>query len=104
MSDPILLPLPIHPWRPHMPWMEQASCAQTHEPDTWFPLPSDTGGRVQTAKRICARCPVRTDCLEYAMTGADRSWPGQDGEGVWGGLTAPERAVLALQRRERTAA
>lgn len=39
---------------------------------------------VAEARSVCGPCPVRSDCLEYALI-ADERW------GVWGGLTAPER-------------
>jgi hypothetical protein len=45
------------------------------------------------AKAVCRACPVRDDCLEYALTNAE-PW------GVWGGLSADERRV---ERRRRTA-
>lgn len=76
-------------------WMEQARCAQV-DPELWFPA---KGQPVKTAKAVCARCPVRQECLEFALAGAD-SWMGL-AHGVWGGLTEAERRVL---RRERRAA
>jgi WhiB family redox-sensing transcriptional regulator len=36
---------------------------------------------------MCSTCPVRSECLEYAIAAEER-W------GVWGGLTAPERERL----------
>jgi Transcription factor WhiB len=49
-------------------WAERALCAQAY-PD-WFP---DRNRRelIQLAKRICARCPVQAECLQYALSGAD---------------------------------
>ena len=44
------------------------------------------------AKRICARCPVRGQCLEYALSGAD-SWGGI-ATGIWSGTTPQERDRL----------
>ncbi len=50
------------------------------------------------AKRICGRCPVRAECLEYALTHVDTTGseftPTKHDAGVWGGLTAAERAAL----------
>lgn len=43
------------------------------------------------AKRICVACPVRAECLEYALENNER-------QGVWGGKTYRERMVL---RRDR---
>lgn len=44
------------------------------------------------AKQLCAGCPVRTDCLEYALS---VPWL----VGYWGGTTAGRRAKIRRQRR-----
>ncbi|MBV8981169.1 MAG: WhiB family transcriptional regulator [Acidimicrobiia bacterium] len=63
------------------------------EPPSRF-FPSDGVG-VEIARRICADCPVRASCLEYALrNGIDH--------GVWGGTSERERRRIA--RRRRTAA
>ena len=41
-------------------WQEEALCAQTGA-DFFFPEP---GSSVREAKRICARCPFRSACLD----------------------------------------
>jgi WhiB family redox-sensing transcriptional regulator len=61
-------------------WQEQALCAQS-DPEAWFP---ERGDSPQAAKRICRRCPVKAECLDYALDNRIR-W------GVWGGLTDRER-------------
>jgi WhiB family transcriptional regulator, redox-sensing transcriptional regulator len=43
------------------------------------------------AKAICARCPVRIDCLEYAIRI-------REPHGIWGGLNELERRILIRQR------
>ncbi|MCA1834526.1 MAG: WhiB family transcriptional regulator [Actinomycetota bacterium] len=49
------------------------------------------------AKEICGRCPVRGDCLDYALKI-------REPYGVWGGLNEVERrALLPEQERERAA-
>lgn len=48
--------------------------------------------REAEAKQICARCEVRSDCLEYALRV-------RENHGIWGGLNEMERRVL-LRRRE----
>lgn len=50
------------------------------------------------AKLLCAQCPVRADCLEYAITTPERY-------GTWGGLNEDERASerRRRQRRDRAA-
>jgi WhiB family transcriptional regulator, redox-sensing transcriptional regulator len=76
-------------------WAEQAQCAQA-DPDAWFPGKGETAA---VAKRICAACPVRAQCLDYALSGAD-TWGGI-ATGIWGGTTPRERTLL---RRSRKAA
>jgi WhiB family redox-sensing transcriptional regulator len=49
---------------------------------------------IAAAKTICAGCPVRRACLTEALRlegAADR----YSRDGIWGGLTGPERAALA---------
>ncbi|MEV6212463.1 WhiB family transcriptional regulator [Kitasatospora sp. NPDC051914] len=50
--------------------------------------------RVEAAKRVCTRCPVRGQCLEYALTADERY-------GIWGGLTEDERRALRARTRRR---
>ncbi len=64
-------------------WQERALCAQT-DPEAFFP---EKGGSTQEAKRICSRCEVRPDCLQYALGNDERF-------GVWGGMTERERRKL----------
>jgi WhiB family redox-sensing transcriptional regulator len=77
-------------------WAERALCAQA-DPDAWFP---DKGQRAlaEIAMGICGHCPVRTQCLDYALSGAD-TWGGI-ATGIWGGTTPQERDRL----RQRKAA
>jgi WhiB family transcriptional regulator, redox-sensing transcriptional regulator len=64
-------------------WQERALCSQT-DPEAFFP---EKGGSTREAKRICSRCEVRADCLEYAL-GSDERF------GIWGGLSERERRKL----------
>lgn len=69
-------------------WRDRAACLGL-DPELFFPV-SDVGpGAVQTAaaKAVCARCPVRAECLADALDA------GND-YGVWGGLTEDERRAL----------
>lgn len=61
-------------------WYADASCAQT-DPELFFP---GKGGSPKAAKRICARCPVAAQCLEYALEN-------DEAFGVWGGTTENQR-------------
>jgi WhiB family transcriptional regulator, redox-sensing transcriptional regulator len=78
-------------------WAGQALCVQA-DPDAWFPGHHALIGR---AKRICAACPVRAECLEYALSGAD-TWRGIT-TGIWGGTTPRERSWLRQARKAAAA-
>ena len=64
-------------------WWFEGVCAQT-DPEVFFP---EKGGSVREAKAVCARCPVRAQCLAHALAHGERY-------GVWGGLSEPERRRL----------
>ena len=65
------------------PWMADAAC-QYVDPELHYP---EKGGSTAPAKRICASCPVRVECLAYALDRRE-TW------GVWGGLSERERHRL----------
>lgn len=65
------------------PWIDEAVCPQT-DPEAFHP---EKGGSTREAKMICLSCPVRLECLEYALA-RDERW------GVWGGLSERERRRL----------
>ena len=48
--------------------------------------------REEKARAICARCPVRPDCLAYALD------TGQ-AYGIWGGASEDDRRAMRRQRR-----
>ena len=64
-------------------WRDDALCAQT-DPEAFFP---EKGGSTREAKKICAGCPVRAECLESALANDERF-------GIWGGLSERERRRL----------
>ena len=57
-------------------WMSHGLCAEV-DPDLWFP---ETGESNREAKAVCRRCPVRDDCLDYALAHDERF-------GIWGGTS-----------------
>jgi WhiB family transcriptional regulator, redox-sensing transcriptional regulator len=65
------------------PWAVRAACAGG-DPDLWFP---ERGESRQLAKAVCEGCPVRVECLDYAVR-----W--RIVFGVWGGLSEGERRRL----------
>ncbi|MFP5319861.1 MAG: WhiB family transcriptional regulator [Acidimicrobiia bacterium] len=78
--------------RTDIAWRADAACRGL-DTEVFFPL---TDEEAAEAKAVCATCPVRELCLEYAMVTR------QD-DGVWGGLTETERRRLRRRRREAAA-
>jgi WhiB family redox-sensing transcriptional regulator len=73
-------------------WMRWASCAES-DPDLWHPE-NNNAAQAKQAAAICRRCPVRAECLAYALEHGEE-------HGVWGGMSVRERERL---RREEQAA
>lgn len=67
-----------------MSWEERAACG-TADPEVFF---AGTLREERIAKRTCAVCPVRLECLSYALSARVE-------HGVWGGLTDRERRAVA---------
>lgn len=83
-----------HELDPREDWRMQARCADA-DPEMFF---SDFTGEAahqatERAKAVCAGCPVRDACLDWAVkTGM--------AYGVWGGLTPANRRALRLASRQ----
>lgn len=60
------------------------------DPDLWF---AEDPGDLEHAKRLCADCPIRRECLAAAL---DRREPW----GVWGGEIV-ERGEVITRKRPR---
>ncbi len=71
-------------------WRAHAACRQA-DPRLFFPAGAAQAGG---AKRICAGCPVRGMCLDWALTTGRRA-------GVWGGLAEDERLALSRSAGRR---
>lgn len=69
-------------------WMVNGAC-KSADPDIFFPdeRGSASAGHTMRAKAVCARCPVRRECLTYALATRQKY-------GVWGGATEGERRVM----------
>lgn len=91
------VPLPEGPeaFSIHDGWREEALCRKPSSRGLWFPDRS-RGKGVSEALRICAICPVKQDCLEYALAAPEN-------HGIWGGMLEHERRA-EKKRREREAA
>ena len=72
-------------------WQKDAAC-KGKDTDRWFALESDPA--TYEAKQVCAGCPVRESCLQFAIDNPEHF-------GVWGGLTGRERAKLRNRRNRR---
>jgi len=76
---------------PETSWMARGNCAES-DPSVFFP--SDGVG-VEVARRICADCPVKAECVEYALEN-------RIDHGVWGGTSERERRrILRARNNER---
>jgi WhiB family transcriptional regulator, redox-sensing transcriptional regulator len=62
---------------------ELAACHGT-DLDVFFP---GRGESAEPARQVCAGCPVRQPCLDYAISN-------RIAYGIWGGLTERERRAL----------
>jgi WhiB family redox-sensing transcriptional regulator len=70
-------------------WQLKGAC-RDYDPDLFHP---ETEAQAQEPKKICWRCPVRVECLSWAMEG--------NMTGVWGATTHRQRERLRW-RRART--
>jgi WhiB family redox-sensing transcriptional regulator len=74
-------------------WWPRAAC-QAADPDLFFPISrAGNDGQEECAKQVCGRCPVKTDCLAYALAAG----PGL--LGIWGGTSEADRAELRRAKR-----
>lgn len=74
-------------------WQERAACRDHPTPDDFYDIgtglyPKDNAAR---ALAVCARCDVRTECLDAALTQTEQ-W------GIWGGFLPDERRQLKRAR------
>jgi WhiB family transcriptional regulator, redox-sensing transcriptional regulator len=73
-------------------WRAYAACRRA-DPRLFFPAGTGEAALVQVerAKQVCADCPVRIPCLDWALATGQRV-------GVWGGTAEDERRALHAQR------
>lgn len=71
-----------------MSLVEKTDPACRSNPDLFFPEDWEAGNErravVSMAKSYCEVCPIRLQCLEYAIIAREEF-------GIWGGLTPGER-------------
>lgn len=64
----------------------------TNDPEQFFPEQGGLGVRWNEVKQMCGGCPIVNQCAEYGIKHEPYF-------GIWGGLSAYERAVIAGRRR-----
>lgn len=74
-------------------WQELAACAGLGvDPDVFFPVTQWGPSDWRTPKALCDSCPVRLQCLDYALKS-------HEPYGMWGGMTPVQRSA-AIKRIE----
>lgn len=71
-------------------WQLRARC-KGKPTDLFFP--GQWEGTARRAKRICYQCPVRQECLDYAVEN-------NISEGIWGGMSKRERILYRKSLKE----
>jgi WhiB family redox-sensing transcriptional regulator len=75
-------------------WRHAALCVGRDQ-GSWFPANDEDAFQTLEARRVCGECPVRDECLTYAVEAHEK-------HGIWGGLSPKERAAYGRRvRRER---
>lgn len=72
-------------------WLHRAAC-QGLDTNLFFP---EKGMVPKEIKEVCERCPVQTDCLEYALSIPQS----QDLTGVFAGTSARQRRKMRLDQQ-----
>lgn len=67
-------------------WRDAARCRKV-DPEVFFLPPKASPNRINAAKEVCEFCPVKAECLQWALDTDERT-------GVWGGTTPHERDVM----------
>lgn len=79
------------------PWADRAACRDTDVPDAWHP--SDGGAKAATeaahAVAVCKVCPVKSPCLEFALS----LTPTETLGGIYGGTTYDQRKNYWRKRK-----
>ncbi|MCC5950294.1 MAG: WhiB family transcriptional regulator [Nitriliruptoraceae bacterium] len=73
-------------------WQQDAACREA-DPELFF---ANGDAEREAAMALCGACPVRTECLEHALST-------RESYGIWGGTDEHDRKRL-IRRRRRNAA
>jgi WhiB family transcriptional regulator, redox-sensing transcriptional regulator len=77
-------------------WRKAGACLAA-DPDLFFPVSVGAAAESETTRalRICDGCPVKRQCLDFAMRTGEAS-------GIWGGTTPEERVRVLRARNPRS--
>lgn len=84
------------PNRRPVDWRNRAACL-IEDPELFYPIGTVSAAAIEQAERakqVCATCPVKAICLQYALTTGQHY-------GVWGGLDEDERRTFRRARGRR---
>lgn len=73
-----------HAFQPE-PWRQDAAC-RPYPTEWWYPADGMNWTNTRRARRICAACLVKEDCLISALR--------RNEDGIWGGLNIKERRAM----------
>ncbi|MFM2189582.1 MAG: hypothetical protein RLZZ452_1538 [Pseudomonadota bacterium] len=72
---------------PDLPLLPEASCKDIINPDMFFPETRQERAKcLPIIRTLCAGCPVRKECLDYAIKN-------RIPDGWWGGLSPSQRGM-----------
>jgi WhiB family redox-sensing transcriptional regulator len=78
-------------------WQQHGLCragdAVIFFPPAHFEHKPERESREAKAKAVCARCPVRLQCLEWALAT-------REPYGIWGGCSESERKQILMGKRK----
>ena len=81
---------------PTTEWQQRGLCrandSEIFVPPTHFEHKPEREAREAKAKAVCAGCPVRVDCLSWALAV-------REPYGVWGGASEGERKQMLVGKR-----
>jgi WhiB family redox-sensing transcriptional regulator len=81
------------PARNDIQWFQRGACRRSDlDIDHWFD-PNTKGPAARKARKVCATCPVATECLADALSREER-------HGIWGGYDQYERRALLTAPQE----
>lgn len=81
---------------PELPLLPQASCKGIINPNLFFPDSKEQEAKcLPIARTICAGCPERKECLDYALKE-------QIPHGIWAGTTPEQRGFGQGNRNRKT--